>query len=670
MENNNRIITYSLLAYINNNNSGIQSSLDIFVPLIKRNLSQLKIEGISRGGSITEIKEIADKEYGLDFPIPVLKRILNVIEKEINTEEEKKIVIHNDGSFDIGKYTFDEYEDVISEQKRRIDKVENLFKDFKQTQTNDDFNTNTIFEFIEKNKYNLSKYLSDKIVPNEKDFTIEAQFISFFKGATEIYETIKDIYLGSILSCYIEYKPEIVTNNKQVELLLDTNFIVGLLNLNTEESAHTCKTLIEIANKNKYIISILPRTIQETKNLLKNKADNFNTSYLQKKVNPEDVFNACERRNLTKTDLEKIIDNIEEKLKGYEINLIKTSFAETAIKNTKEFKEFKRIRDVEISALHDAEAILYVQTKRKNTKVKRFEDVNCWFVNNTFSNASYPLMFNKDTQPEMIKADDLLNILWLSNPSMTKDFTSNDLGNIGLSSSISLTLNKNLPKARVLKEFDDNLCKYAKDNISDEDVSNISKRITSKGLSNAEIEYINDLAKQDDKTSYFNKLNEISNKQKDEDRKLKDLVNRAVKVLSSEARKAIEIKKEYEGKSDSLDRKIIEKDEEIRKLQGRRIEDFRCSEVAKWQKKNQNIFWWALGVSVIIYFIILLYLSEWDIKKMPQTWESSKFLVCIFGSVLAFINLYLGYRWNQTYTPTEIEAYKRNIKIPDDLNNY
>lgn len=669
MENNNRIITYSLLAYINNNNSGIQSSLDIFVPLIKRNLSQLKIEGISRGGSITEIKEIADKEYGLDFPIPVLKRILNVIEKEINTEEEKKIVIHNDGSFDIGKYTFDEYEDVISEQKRRIDKVENLFKDFKQTQTNDDFNTNTIFEFIEKNKYNLSKYLSDKIVPNEKDFTIEAQFISFFKGATEIYETIKDIYLGSILSCYIEYKPEIVTNNKQVELLLDTNFIVGLLNLNTEESAHTCKTLIEIANKNKYIISILPRTIQETKNLLKNKADNFNTSYLQKKVNPEDVFNACERRNLTKTDLEKIIDNIEEKLKGYEINLIKTSFAETAIKNTKEFKEFKRIRDVEISALHDAEAILYVQTKRKNTKVKRFEDVNCWFVNNTFSNTSYPLMFDKDTQPEMIKADDLLNILWLSNPSMTKDLTSNDLGNIGLSSSISLTLNKNLPKARVLKEFDDNLCKYAKDNISDEDVSNISKRITSKGLSNAEIEHINKLAQQDDKTSYFNKLNEISNKQKDEDRKLKDLVNRAVKVLSSEARKAIEIKKEYEGKSDSLDRKIIEKDEEIRKLQGRRIEDFRCSEVAKWQKKNQNIFWWALGVSVITYFIIILYLSEWDIKNISQTWENNKLLNWFFTSVVAIINIYFGYKYNQTITPTQIEAYKRNIKIPDELIN-
>lgn len=666
MKNNNRIITYSLLAYINNNSSDIKSSLDIFLPLIKRVLSQLRIEGISRGGSITEIKEIADKEYGLDFPVPVLKRILNTIKKEINTEEEEKIIIHKDGSFDIRKYTFNEYEDIISEQKRKIEKVENLFGNFKEIQTTIEFDTNTIFEFIEKNKYHLSQYLSGKKVPNEKDFTLEAQFISFFRNAEEIYETIKDIYLGAILSCYIEYKPEITTNNKQVELLLDTNFIVGLLDLNTEESTHTCRTLINIANKNGYVVSILPRTIQETKNLLKNKADNFNTSYLQKKINPEDVFNACERRNLTKTDLERIIDNIEKELNNYEINFISSSFNAETVKKTTEFKEFKKIRETEISALHDAEAILYVKKKRGRNIVK-FEEVNCWFVNNAFSNSTYSFNSNKGIQPEMIKADDLLNILWLSNPSMGKDFSSNDLGNIGLSSSISLTLSKNLPKTRVLKEFDDNLCKYAQGNISDEDVSNIAKRITSKGLSNSEIEDVNNLA-QENKEAYFNKLKEISNKQIEEDSKLINKFGRTLKLLETETIRATQSRKEYERKSADYDKNLTKKDEEIQRLKKQREEDFKDDKVKKWQKKSQNVFWRTLIISVIIYFIILLYYSEWNLKEISKSWKENEFLAWIFAIFLLIINSYLGYRWNQTCTPTQIEAYKRNIKVPKDLN--
>ena len=66
--NQNKIITYSLLAYIRNNTNeqSIKSSLDIFIPLIKRVLSKLNNEGIYKGKNISEIKGKADEEYGLD----------------------------------------------------------------------------------------------------------------------------------------------------------------------------------------------------------------------------------------------------------------------------------------------------------------------------------------------------------------------------------------------------------------------------------------------------------------------------------------------------------------------------------------------------------------------------------------------------------------------------
>lgn len=57
-EMNNKIITYSLLAYIRNNSNEdiIKGSLDIFVPLVKRAIAKLSSKGINKGKNISEIK--------------------------------------------------------------------------------------------------------------------------------------------------------------------------------------------------------------------------------------------------------------------------------------------------------------------------------------------------------------------------------------------------------------------------------------------------------------------------------------------------------------------------------------------------------------------------------------------------------------------------------------
>ncbi len=62
------------------------------------------------------------------------------------------------------------------------------------------------------------------------------------------------------------------------------------------------------------MITALSDTIEETQRLLLRRAEHFNESFLARKVNPEDIYNACERRGLTKTDLEQIADKLEEHL--------------------------------------------------------------------------------------------------------------------------------------------------------------------------------------------------------------------------------------------------------------------------------------------------------------------------------------------------------------------
>jgi len=658
----NKIITYSLLAYIRNNNresGSIKSSLDIFVPLIKRSLSKLNSQGIVRGKNINEIKLVVDKDYGLDFPIPVLTLILKQIAKEVNIETETKFALHNDGSFSISEYIFDDYEEIFSEREEKIKNVQELFKEFKKGQTEQHVNTESIFEFIEKNKYSLSKYLNGKKEIKPQDFNMEAKFILYFKN-TQVYDIIKDIYLGTILSCYIEYKPNITLNSKKVELLLDTNFIVGLLDLNTQESTHTCRTMIKIAKNSGYSISVLKSTIEETKNLLKNKADNFDKSFLQNKINPEDVFNACERRNLKKNDLERIIDNIEEYLVHYEIEIKDIKYNINLIKETKEYKSLKNIRNSEASAIHDATAITYVRNKRNNKKIKKFEDVNCWFVNNSFSNTHFISEGKKDYQPEEIKVDVLLNILWLSNPSISKDVMNDNLANIGLMSSISLTLNQNLPKTRVLKELDDNIYKYAKDNISDEDIVRISNRIVDKQLTDIEVENLNKLAEKGNKEDFITKLREESSKQKEKEEKVSQNIDRVFKILISQIKKTADTEKSIELKYENDSKKLVEKDNRIEFLENKlktkeeEEEEYYKERKLKDHRKWSNII--LFGAIGIIITIIYFY-KEKNFK------DSILFIKNYWWIISLLLGLPLKHWYNVHWNSSYIKNFKDNIKF-------
>ena len=410
--NKQKALTYSLLAHIRTTSSLVKGPLDIFVPLLKRVISKMNDENIFSGKSISEIKTYSDKLYNLDFPIPVIEKILRKISTEINTQENTFFELYQDKSFAIKGYFFTEFEEDIRKHKIEIDTLEKLFNKFISTTENEEIGSKSIFNFIEKNKHSLSKYLSNKPNLNGEDYSVEAQFVDFFKDITPVYELIKEIYLGSILAGYIEYEP--TSAKMEVELLLDTNFIIGLLDLNTPESTHTCKTLLKIANAQGYSCIILSDTIEETKALLQAKSAHFNNSFLQKKINPEDIYNACERRNLTNVDLERISDNLESELAKHKIfTLFDTRKLLNKAKYSEEYKVLKDRRNTDKAALHDAAAITYVKEKRKKD-IYAFEKVNCWFVNNTFFRENQYSYNPNGKQPEIIRADDLLNILWLS----------------------------------------------------------------------------------------------------------------------------------------------------------------------------------------------------------------------------------------------------------------
>lgn len=578
-----RALAYSFLAHVRNSGTLVQGPLEIFVPLVKKGLHYMNIAKEQyKGESINEIREIIFEKYNIDIPIPVLRTVLKFFANEVN-QQERVFDLYNDDSFWIKDYIFEDYDIYLSRKEKEIESLQNLFTAFCKANGLPTQNTN-IIKFIEKNKASLSYYISHKEESNGENYTIEAKFVEHFRAIPDIYEQIKDIYLGSIICSLLDYTP---TNlNVDIDLLFDTNFIVSLLDLNTPESTHTCRKLIEIGKSLGFSMHVLADTVDEIKGLLTFKAENFDKSIIQKYVNKEDIYNACSRLKFSKADLERVRDNIENSLSSYGVLVIPyTEKLKNVAKYGNDYTQLKNYRSNHKAALHDAMCLAYVREKRHGKQFKNFEDVNCWFVNNAISHdfdnegIERILTTNDNTSlPEIIKVDDLLNILWLSNPSMglLKDA---DMVDIGLTSLVAFTLNKSLPKARIIKELDDNIQKYKDENISERDVFLLSTRIANGQIHN--LEKLNELASSD--TAAFNKaVKEEANKQNqieiERGKKLDEIIKKFEESIDGLKEHKSRIDEKNEKLKIEYEQKLVQKEQEFKDKLASKAEELKNGE--------------------------------------------------------------------------------------------
>jgi hypothetical protein len=444
-------------------------------------------------------------------------------------------------------------------------------------------------------------------------------------------------------------------------------------------------------------LSILNDTITETKALLKAKTENFNITFLQKKIYPEDIYNACDRRNLNSTDLERITDNLEVELQNYGIVVVQdTAKVRNKAKYSNEYEALKRYRYNDLAALHDATALYYVREKRTK-KIRDFENVNCWFLNNSISREKYEIDkgSNLEYQPESIKADDFLNIIWLSNPQVDKSLNADEISEIGLSSLVSLSLTSSLPKLSIIRELDDNIHRYAQDGqLSDVDVVRVATRITTKQLS--DIENLNKLAKEN-KELFVKRLIDEAKKQKElDDERIKKL-DKVLNDFSKSSAGLEKLKVDFEKKSKEIDAKIqlaseeseskdkiiaylnnqldnekILHKKEASKLIAERRERFIDERVRMWKRAtNVELIFWLLILGVGVLW--LLGTAGWSIKNATLLYINLRGNL-IFTSVMALIGFVFTAitfkKWyDKNYDHSNIENYKKGIKLPDELKD-
>jgi len=689
-----KAIAYSLLAHIRNSGVLTKGPLELFVPIVKKGMHHINSNGLYKGESIAEIKDVLEQLFGIDFPIPVLNNILKIIAKEVNTAEETVFTLNNDYSFWIKDFIFDDYDLKLKEYQNEIGKLQKLFGDFCKANSVDNTENNCIIKFIEKNKVSISKYIANSSSENGKSFLIEARFVEYFRQNNYIFSQIKNIYLGSILTCYLEYEPSEVKMN--VTLLFDTNFLVSLLDLNTPESTHTCKKLLEICKKIGYDFKVLNETIEETRNLLNSKANNIDSAVIIRHINKEDIYNACERRKLTRTDLDRITDNLETTFVDFGINII--PHTESLFKKAKfsnEYTLLKQYRNSDRAALHDAAAIIYVKDKR-GKRIKEFENVNCWFVNNSITHENDSENFNPilnpsqtEYQPEIIKVDDLLNVIWLSNPSINTSLPNDELIDIGLTSLVASTLNEALPKVRIIKELDINIQKYRNESISDKDVLLLSTRIANGQVKN--IEKLSELAKNDSK-KFNESIKEEARKQEtienERNARFEDLLSKLEDKYNElgDYKKTFDKRKskEIESIKEKSQTELSRKDDEIKKLKEENIrlenkrrkvlrEEYIKNALKSW--RNESWLYFTIFITLLIISLIWLCITLSNNQAtLTNSFINNLFQSKIFSAIFSFIVIILNYfvirsLYDKYNNHSNINSYKASITIPEELQD-
>ena len=125
------LTTYSLLGYLKENSISEGPIADLFVPIVKKALSEYAKEhhlSEYKGRSLAEIQDKIRLIFSIEIPISIIKVILSNIQKQIN--DEHQFVLYNDGAFIIKSYSFEDIDNIIETEEYNIAKLQENYKQY------------------------------------------------------------------------------------------------------------------------------------------------------------------------------------------------------------------------------------------------------------------------------------------------------------------------------------------------------------------------------------------------------------------------------------------------------------------------------------------------------------------------------------------------------------
>ena len=254
---------------------------------------------------------------------------------------------------------------------------------------------------------------------------------------------------------------------------------------------------------------------------------------------------------------------------------------------------------------------------------------------------------------------------------------------------VSYNLNSTLPKARIIKELDENIQKYRNDStITDKDVVRLSTRIVQRQID--DVQALNELAKKDG-AKFAAKVKEEATKQEqvDNERALKldmliksmvegieELHQNKERLDQRHYKKMINLKEQeqaFREKSNQLAIREQESKEQLHKawirennLRKSKWEKYQNTEFCKKKKLWSRVFWGFWGIVallMVIIFLCIFVLGEEVLKFIPKnsilSIVNSLFFLCFSGIV---VKNYSDWCHNPNYE----EKFKNNLnRLPE-----
>lgn len=442
-------------------------------------------------------------------------------------------------------------------------------------------------------------------------------------GNNTIFKIMSNIYLGGLIVSYLEQN--ITKRVTDAELLLDTNFIISLIDLNTEDAYQTCNQLFSLCTQLGYRFTILNSTINQIKILLSNRINDFANKDFIGSIRVADIFNACIRRGLDRTSLERIKDNVSRTIQEKGIVVIQDAQIQGIIERAKRSSDYRELlekRRNEESALNDTIAKLYVESKRGENP-REFVDVKCWFLHNSYSSYDYSIGC-KIHERYLIGANELLVLLWLSSPAQGHQIRITDLARSGLTAYITKYRRAKNPSHEVLKNIKKRIDETTKLGlVSEKDTFNLCIRMAEGHLTHTEVvESLVETSITDEE--FAHKLKEYTQEVEDIKLEQKQAANYEISKLNE--------------KVDSKDKEIANLLTRIKDLEQEKYNNQRDAYIKKEIKKiNLKVFW---SLVIVIITIGLWIINEYWHNLLPTLWSSLisilLFIATTFGVI--FIN--------------------------------
>lgn len=433
-DNNIAILSYAVLS--ERYNSG-ESVILSFSPLVEDLLISIYENSVEK----SKLVNLYEERYGYEMPPAVLNEIL------LKLKDKGKIDFLKNEYIGINKQQLDE---VSYSYKSLLNTLKNTFSVFAKEKGIDIKPSDTVqlfLNFMLKHAVDLNSFFNclneevdinyDQNDINNKvivDYLIKCRFEN-----TKLFDLLNDIFYGIALSSVLKLDQteiqDLEKNTSISELLLDSNYIFRLLDLQTAYEHQTTLHTHRMAEKAGIVFFVLPETLNQISRTLNSFIDSLNPNTVATlSVYGESLFSGIHsayiRRSFDKTDIAEIIRDLQSILEDkYSIKLWEKQIADISDDDNDIIATIRRFKPYtdDDGVIHDLKLVKTIDLARP-AYIPDMSKAAQWVLTDDnklmkWSSSKY----NPKRIPECMTESQLTTILWLSFP---KKFTGQALENV------------------------------------------------------------------------------------------------------------------------------------------------------------------------------------------------------------------------------------------------